>query len=448
MKIMLSKIAEITGGIMFGNDREVCHIVTDNREIKENNTMFAVIKGSNVDAHKFVPSVLENESCSALIEDMRYVKAGCVIVDDVTKALATISETLRQVLMKDVFCVAITGSVGKTTTKEMIASALSGRKVYKTRGNRNSQISAPITVTEVPEGTEILVSELGMSLVGEMERLSKAVRPNLCVITNIGTSHIGQLGSKENILHEKLMIAKYMKQGGKIIMNGDDELLWSQRQKNPSIIYYGINNKECEITADNIKSENGVTFFNVKVNNDFYNVKINTLGLHNVLNSLAAFAVGKVLSIDLDSIAKGLETFENEGNRLNIYEKNGINVISDCYNASPESMKASIEVLSGCVGRKIAVLGDMLELGENSDTYHREVGKIAKDEGIDELISFGDFSRFVCDGFGGGYSFEINERDSFISRIKEMLKDGDNVLFKASNGMKFVNVIENLDLKK
>lgn len=448
MKLMLSKIAEITEGIMFGSDRAVNVIVTDNREIKENNTMFAVIKGTNVDAHTFVADVLKNETCSALIEDMRYVKAGCVIVDDVTKALAKISEKLRTDIMKDVSCIAITGSVGKTTTKEMIASALGEYKIYKTRGNRNSQVSAPITVTEVPEDTEILISELGMSLVGEMERLSKAVRPNYCVITNIGTSHIGQLGSKENILREKMMIAKYMKQGGKIIMNGDDPLLWAQRSNDPTIIYYGINNKECLVTAENVKVGKTSTKFTVNVEDRSFDVKINTLGLHNVLNSLAAFAVGIVMELDLDLIAKGLETFKNEGNRLNIYEKNGINVISDCYNASPESMKASLEVLGSCSGRKIAVLGDMLELGENSDTYHREVGKAAKDEEIDVLISFGDYSRFICDGFGGGFSFEMNERDVFIEKVSQILQENDTVLFKASNGLKFINVIEKLDLKK
>ena len=448
MRLMLSKIAEITEGIMFGSDREVHRIVTDNREITEENTMFAVIKGSNVDAHTFVSDVLKNETCSALIENMRYVKAGCVIVDDVTKALAKISETLRTDLMKDVICVAVTGSVGKTTTKEMIASALGKYNIYKTRGNRNSQISAPITVTEVPEGTDILISELGMSLEGEMERLSKAVRPNLCVITNIGTSHIGQLGSKENILREKLMIAKYMKDGGRIIMNGDDPLLWSQKEKDPSILYYGIENKECDITADNVRTEQGSTLFTAKANGKSYEVKINTLGRHNVLNSLAAFGVGVVLSLDLDSIVKGLEDFQNEGNRLNIYEKNGINVISDCYNASPESMKASIEVLSTGEGRKIAVLGDMLELGDDSDMYHREVGKAARDANIDVLIAYGEYSRFLCDGYGGGEAFELDKRDAFVAKISETLRKGDTVLFKASNGMKFSNVIEKLNLKK
>ena len=448
MRLMLSEIAKITDGIMFGSDREVTKIVSDTREISENNTMFAVIKGSNVDAHTFVSDVLKNESCSALIEDMRYVKAGCVIVDDVTKALAKISEAIRTDLMKEVFCVAITGSVGKTTTKEMIAAALGDYKIYKTRGNRNSQISAPITVTEVPEGTKILVSELGMSFEGEMERLSKAVRPNLCVITNIGTSHIGQLGSKENILREKMMIAKFMKSGGRIIMNGDDPLLWSQKEKDPSILYYGIENTSCDIIAENVNVKNGATYFTAKVGEKLYDVKINTLGRHNVLNSLAAFGVGSVMQLDLDSIAKGLENFQNEGNRLNIYEKNGITVISDCYNASPESMKASLEVLSNCQSRKIAVLGDMLELGENSDYYHREVGKAAKDSHIDMLIAFGDYSRFLCDGFGGGFSFEKNEREAFVEKIKELLQSGDTVLFKASNGLKFINVIENLNLKK
>lgn len=448
MKLMLSKIAEMTDGIMFGTDREVDYIVTDNREIKENNTMFAVIKGANVDAHTFVADVLKNDTCSALIEDMRYVKAGCVMVDDVTKALARISEKLRTEIMDDVVCVAITGSVGKTTTKEMIAAALGEYKIYKTRGNRNSQVSAPITVTEVPEDADILISELGMSLVGEMERLSKAVRPNYCIITNIGTSHIGQLGSKENILREKMMIAKYMKSGGRIIMNGDDPLLWAQKEKDPSIIYYGINNKECDVTAENIVVGRNTTKFIVNVDGKTFDVKIKTLGTHNVLNSLAAFAVGSVMSLDLKKIAKGLETFENEGNRLKIYEKNGINVICDCYNASPESMKASLEVLGNCDGRKIAVLGDMLELGENSDTYHREVGKAAKEKHIDELITFGEYSRFLCEGFGGGYSFDMNEREMFIEKIKQVLKTNDTVLFKASNGLKFINVVEKLDLKK
>lgn len=448
MKLMLSKIAEMTDGIMFGTDREVDYIVTDNREIKENNTMFAVIKGANVDAHTFVADVLKNDTCSALIEDMRYVKAGCVMVDDVTKALARISEKLRTEIMDDVVCVAITGSVGKTTTKEMIAAALGEYKIYKTRGNRNSQVSAPITVTEVPEDADILISELGMSLVGEMERLSKAVRPNYCIITNIGTSHIGQLGSKENILREKMMIAKYMKSGGRIIMNGDDPLLWAQKEKDPSIIYYGINNKECDVTAENIVVGRNTTKFIVNVDGKTFDVKIKTLGNHNVLNSLAAFAVGSVMSLDLKKIAKGLETFENEGNRLKIYEKNGINVICDCYNASPESMKASLEVLGNCDGRKIAVLGDMLELGESSDTYHREVGKAAKEKHIDELIAFGEYSRFLCEGFGGGYSFDMNEREMFIEKIKQVLKTNDTVLFKASNGLKFINVVEKLDLKK
>ena len=303
-------------------------------------------------------------------------------------------------------------------------------------------------MTEVPEDADILISELGMSLVGEMERLSKAVRPNYCIITNIGTSHIGQLGSKENILREKMMIAKYMKSGGRIIMNGDDPLLWAQKEKDPSIIYYGINNKECDVTAENIVVGRNTTKFIVNVDGKTFDVKIKTLGTHNVLNSLAAFAVGSVMSLDLKKIAKGLETFENEGNRLKIYEKNGINVICDCYNASPESMKASLEVLGNCDGRKIAVLGDMLELGENSDTYHREVGKAAKEKHIDELITFGEYSRFLCEGFGGGYSFDMNEREMFIEKIKQVLKTNDTVLFKASNGLKFINVVEKLDLKK
>lgn len=344
--------------------------------------------------------------------------------------------------------VAVTGSVGKTSTKDIIASALSQKyNVLKTEGNNNNHIGLPLTVLKL-DNQEVMVVEMGMNHFGEIRTLTNIGKPTICVITNIGTSHIGNLGSRENILKAKLEILEGMKTNGTVIVNNDNDLLhkWAEENKqNYNIIAYGIHN-ESDYMAFNIKEKDEEVEYDLNLKNEAYKVKVPVSGEVFVYNSLCAIAVGCTCNIDVKDSIKGIASFKLTQKRMEIVKKDGITIINDSYNASYDSMKAGLEYLKNVSGeRKIAVLGDMLELGKFSKELHEQVGEEVAKNNIDILITVGNYAKYIASkakelGIKNVTSFENNKDASNYLKCK--LRQNDVILLKASNSMKFGEIFE------
>ena len=445
MKKELFKISNDCLGILHP-DSDRCRmtdgIYTDSRQF-DSKKLFAAIRGETVDGNSFAQNISERGGCALIDREECFFK-NCILVPDVREALRRLASVYRTNELKNVKTVGITGSVGKTTTKDMVALAVSSSlKVHKTKGNANSQIGLPITVLDTDEDDDVSVLELGMSYKGEMDRIAKIAMPDISVITNIGHSHIENLGSREAIRDEKVKICAYSEKGSYLILNGDEPLLREISAKDRKIIYVSLNDHSADCFASDIKnSENGVSFtanaFSQKIK-----IELSVIGKHFILNSLFALAVCHILGIDLQKAAEALSGYTSDGKRQYVYDIDGHKVISDCYNASPESMEAAISVLSDISSdRKIAVLGDMLELGENSPMYHREVGKYLRGK-ADVLITYGKLAKEykTLSDIKETYSFDEGCLDELKEFLKSFVRSGDAVLYKASNGMKLFNAI-------
>ena len=337
----------------------------------------------------------------------------------------------------------MTGSVGKTTTREMIAQALSaGLRVFRTPGNSNSQVGVPITICSIPEDAQAAVIELGMSEPGEMERIARVAQVDCGVVINIGVAHIGQLGSRERIMEEKLKIQEGMNPDGILFLNGDDDLL-----KNASAsdgrrtIYFGTG-PQCQYRAEDIRLEEGRPVFTAVCKTKRIPIKLGVLGLHMISGALAAMAVADFCGVDLEAAAVSLEQFHGYKGRQQIYEAGGVTVIDDSYNASPASMIAGLQVLESLKpgARKIAVLADMKELGPEEVRFHREIGYYIAAHPVDRVVLLGDLAREIGRGIlekGGNTSVEFMGN---LKQVKEFLsreiKEGDCILLKGSNSMK------------
>ena len=346
--------------------------------------------------------------------------------------------------------VAVTGSVGKTSTKDIIASALSQKyNVLKTEGNNNNHIGLPLTVLKL-NNQEAMVVEMGMNHFGEIRTLTNIAKPTICVITNIGTSHIGILGSRENILKAKLEILEGMQECGTVIINNDNDLLnkWAKENSDKyNVITYGIENPS-DYTAYNIKESEENVKYNIKIQNNEYEVTVPVSGKAFVYNSLSAIAVSMKTGLSIPEAIKGIAEFKLTKKRMEIIKQGGITIINDSYNASYDSMKAAIEYLKTTNGkRKIAVLGDMLELGEFGQELHEKVGEEVSKNNIDELITVGNLAKHIAAkakemGMNNIRTFLDNE--SAANYIKSMLKPDDVILLKASNSMKFGEILEKI----
>lgn len=446
MDLTLGQIAQAVKGTLNSKtdpQRPIKGYFTDSRQVIPGG-MFVAIKGEKVDGHIFVRDLL-SKGCCALLEDETYHFDNTVLVESTSKALLDLGEYYRQTFLSSTKIIAITGSVGKTTTKDMVAKSLGGQyKTAKTQGNRNSQIGVPLTILETPVDTEILVLEAGMSEAGEMTRLSKVSAPDLAVITNIGHSHISTLKTRENIRDQKTAITDYLKTDGIVILNGDEPLL--SRIHTPNNTFYcSISDKSMDCFAKNIIQGQESTSFTAVVLGKEVSITLPTVGLHNVQNSLFALMVAELLGADLVLSAKGLREYEPTGHRQKIYKKDGYTIIADCYNAAPESMKRALEVLGNRQGRKIAVLGDMLELGELSDDLHKEIGKKVLANHIQILITVGQQAKLIASVAKEGcetYSFAAGEFEEISSFLQGILKPEDNILLKASNGMGLFNLLD------
>lgn len=448
--ITVKDIVEMTDGVLMCGDENtpVTDICTNSKEIKDGD-LFVPIIGEKVDAHRFIESALEKGAATltsrhndVVVSDKPYIR-----VNNTVDALQRIGAGIRKRVSVPV--VAVTGSVGKTTTREMIARALSSeKKTYQTEKNLNSQIGVPITLSRMSSQDEIAVLELGISEDGQMDILSKMVKPDMAVVTTIGVAHIEFMKTQENIRKQKLSVVHFMREGGTLFLNGDDELLKNAVETESLIcrtLFYGTESW-CDYYAKDIVYHDAYTTFTCVHGMQEVPVLLNTLGKHNVGNCVAALAVANENGIPMSVAAVGFSEFRGQRQRL-VRIDNKFTMIDDTYNASPDSMKASIRVLCDmpCTGRRVAVLGDMFELGENEITYHRKVGEFLLDKPIDEVVVMGELSqniKQVLEENGSKmkvYTFSDNEEAAIY--LMATLKPEDVVLLKASNGMNLKEIV-------
>ena len=447
-KLMLSEIIQaVRGSYGYPADVEVKDISTDTRTITEG-SLFIALKGANFDGHDFAAQAME-AGAVAVVTERPVDGARCLIVYSTSQALLDAASYYRSRF--DIPLVGITGSVGKTTTKEMIWSVMSKSfKTLKTEANHNNEVGMPKTLLELDSTHQAAVIEMGMNHKGEISRMSTSCKPTVCVITNIGVSHIENLGSQEGILKAKMEILDGASADAPLILSRDDRILSKvQVYGDRKIWYYSVSKKDSDVYASDIAADSKGISFTIHYAREKLPARINCLGEHNVKNALAAFCVGAALGMDNADIIAGLADFRPEGMRQNIIEENGVTYILDCYNAAPDSMKASLSVLGqvSVRGRRIAVLGDMLELGKGSTRYHRTVGEYVKNSKTDILLCFGKNSNYyiegACDkGFDRANTAHFDSREELAEHLKGILKEGDAVLFKGSRGMKLEEVYE------
>jgi len=404
--------------------------------------LFLALKGAR-DGHDFIPAALEKGAAAVLCTHADG-DFPAIVVEDVRLALGQIARQERLRLGCKV--VAVTGSVGKSTTKEMIAAVLdSSYRISKTPANYNNDIGMPMSILAMPEDTEVAVLEMGMNHFGEIAYLSNIAKPDVAVIVNIGTMHIEHLGSMEGILQAKLEILEGMEKGGCVILNGDDPLLWNLHKTMSGITYFGVNNGENQVLGGEIREQGEELTFCVQ-KPEWLRITLPLQGMHYVGDALAAVAVGLQLRVLPERIAESLGSFRNMEGRQEIFQAGPYTVIKDCYNAGPESMAAALDVLSKRSGRRVAVLGEMLELGVCTAAEHYKVGRLAA-ERADVVLAYGPSSDRVLKGAitGGMPDTRVSaytDRDKLVSALKQKAKPGDVFLFKGSHGMHMELILE------
>ncbi len=443
--VFVRDLVEATGGKLICGDPEasVARIKLDSRQV-EPGDLFVPIIGERVDGHKFIPQVLGMGAAAVLTSEHEEVPAeynmgAWIRVADTKAALQDIGRYLRARLSLPL--VGVTGSVGKTTTREMIAAALSAKhRVYKTPGNSNSQVGVPITISEISELDEIGVIELGMSEPGELTVIAKIAKIDMAVITNIGITHIEQLGSRENIYKEKMTIQDGLREDGVLILNGDDDMLCNTKGKSGvKTVYYGTGSN-CDFRAENINLNDGPAKFTAVHGEERQEVILGVMGMHNVMNALAAIAVCHENGMTMEEAAQGLKTFHGFKGRQQIHAGTKYTILDDSYNASPASMKASLDVFKTLKpgSRHVAVLADMKELGDKVMEYHHDVGVHTANTGVNLVITLGEACHALSEGVKSVSEIpvvEFTNKDEMVAYLDANLADGDCVLFKGSNSM-------------
>lgn len=467
-EILVKDVVRICKGeILIGKENEkLGGFIQDTREIKEGTTYIG-FKGEKNDGNLMYEKALENGAKVCVLEKNsvknkineinkivreKYIDRTILLVPDTKKAIQEIASYKRS--LYDIPVIGITGSVGKTSTKDIIASVMSKKyNVLKTLGNYNNQIGLPLTILRLKDENAMVV-EMGMNMLGEIHNLTRIAKPTVAVITNVGTAHIGNLGSRENILKAKLEILDGLKPGGTLIINNDNDMLHNWYENNKSdqykVITYGIENKSDIMPYDIVLSENGSTY-KIDIDGKTYKVKVSVGGNHFVLNSLCALAIGTLFNIDMLDILDGIANFELTKRRMQV-EKNskGVTIINDCYNANYDSMKAALEYLGKInANKKIAVLGDMLELGDFSKELHEQVGEAVEKNNIDLLITVGNLAKDIANkaierGFSKSKVFMCDNNKEAIENINKLAQKGDAVLLKASNSMNFQEISEKI----
>ena len=463
----LGTITAVCGGTYFGEEaakeKEVCSAVIDSRLV-EPGGLFIPIKGQKVDGHDFIPQVFEKGALAVLSEkELSDAGGPYILVDSTEIAMKKLAAYYRRSLSVKV--VGITGSVGKTSTKEMIASMLAQRfRVLKTEGNLNNEIGLPLTIFKIRKEHEVAVLEMGISEFGEMHRLAEMANPDICVITNIGLCHLENLHTRDGILKAKTESFDHLTSDGVAVLNGDDDKLCEKRTVNGRpAIFYGLGKEPCvkktedgemrcaekEVYATDVEPI-GLTGTRavIHVGEEAFSVEIPIAGEHNVYNALAAVCVAGKLGMTLEEIKQGIKSVQTISGRSNLLHKDGMTIIDDCYNANPVSMQASIDVLSKAPGRKIAVLGDMGELGSDEKKLHYMVGEHFAGKSIDALFCTGNLSTEIAAAVRKSSPstevLEFTEKSALMETLLRYRKAGDTILVKASHFMGFADIVKAL----
>jgi len=444
-RITLEQAALWCGGRIDPKYKEVTFLGANNdSRLVEKDQLFIALQGER-DGHDFIPAALEKGAAAVLCTHCDG-DFPAIVVEDTRIALGEIARGERERIGMKV--VGITGSVGKSTTKEMVYAVLrSTYRVSKTPANHNNDIGMPMAILAMPENTEVAVLEMGMNHFREIAYLASIGKPDVAVVINIGTMHIEHLGSMEGILRAKLEILEGMPDDGAIVLNGDDGLLWNQRtQLQKKTVYFGVRNPEADVLGKCVLQTADKLTFTANKADITIPVALSLEGEHYAHDALAAVAVGLEMNVLPEKIRKSLAEFRNMSGRQEIYERQGFTIIQDCYNAGPESMAAALAVLGNKAGRRIAVLGDMLELGVCSDGEHYKVGRIAAEK-ADILLAYGSRSlRLLYGAVTGGMSQNaaraFTDKEKLVQVLKEIAKPGDVLLFKGSRGMRMEEVLE------
>jgi len=441
-------VAKATNGKIYGNKDAIIRGVERDSRLLGDDWLFVAINGARVDGHDFIDNVLKNGAGAALCDHIpEGVTGNCIVVEDSVKALQDLAEWYRNTL--DVTIVGISGSVGKTSTKEIVSAVLSEKyKVFKTPGNYNNEIGLPLTVLMVDDDTDVVVLEMGISDFGEMTVLAKVSQPDICVLTNIGQSHLEALGTRDGILKAKTEMFAYRNPDGPVYLNGDDDKLSTVSDVDGTKpIFFGFSEKN-EIHAEKVDTLGlDGTNMTVCLGDNKFDASITMIGRHMVSNALVASAIGEYLGMSNEQIVKGLSKAESIEGRSHLIAREEGFIIDDCYNAAPNSMMAGIDTL--CLvnrGRRVAVLGDMFELGTDEKKMHYEVGEFAADMNLDLLICVGELAKSLYEGaMSRNPSFEVIHYDTLEdckNNICSLLTPTDNILVKASNGMHFKELLE------
>lgn len=442
-KFTLAEIAASCGGKYVGEEAlkntAITSVERDSRAVKDG-SLFLAIKGERVDGHDFIEKCYDSGAVCAICEKApENPKKPYILVDSTLNAVKDIAKAYREKF--DIPVVGVSGSVGKTSTKEMLYAVLSQRfKTHKTQGNLNNELGVPLTILSMPEEAQAAVIEMGISDFGEMTRLARVAQPTICVLTIIGCCHLENLGDRDGVMKAKTEMFKYARDGAEFILNGDDDKLSTITDvsgKKP--IFFGIDSKN-DYYAEDIENngEGGVScklcFGDTKLD-----VTIPAIGTYMVSNALAAAATGKLLGLSDEQIKNGVEAYKTVGSRANVINNGKIRIIDDCYNANPTSVKASLETLKNFNGRTVAVLGDMKELGTDELQLHFDTGAYAKQIGIDVVLCAGPLAKSLANGADGKW---YETKEELIKALPEIIKEGDTVLVKASHSMQFEKIVE------
>ena len=445
--MMLSEIAKALNGRMIGEDVLVQSVGTDSRNIVKNQ-LFIGIKGENFDGNTFAPEALRLGAAAVLVSDANTQANPCVVVQDTRLALGQLAKYWREKFK--IPLVAVTGSNGKTTVKEMVAAILAAAKcsVLATQGNLNNDIGLPLTLLKIRAVHTVAVIEMGMSHLGEIDYLTRLAKPTVALINNAGTAHIGEVGSRENIAKAKGEIYAGLADDGMAIINADDDFAdyWKSLNAHKAIITFGLK-KAADVSAS-YQINGNETEINLNTPRGKIEFTLSVLGVHNIYNALAASAVAVALGISNEDIAKGLAVFGAVKGRLNwLQASNGAVVIDDTYNANPDSMKAAIDVLANQKTVQIFVMGDMAELGEDAPQMHAAIGAYAKQKGITHFLTFGDLSAKAAQEFGTN-SQHFATLETLIAAIKALMKKETTVLVKGSRFMQMERVVKEIVAKE
>ena len=450
MRVKISDILKATGGKLLCGDEAVAvtSFFTDSRQAKAG-AMFVPIRGERADGHDYIPAVLESPAAATFTDhEIPLGEKPIVLVKDCREALQKAAAWYREQFAIPV--VGVTGSVGKTTAKEMVAQALTAKfRVLKTAGNQNSQVGVPITVCGLKKDHTAAVVEMGVSMPGEMARIAAVVKPTCAVMTNIGVSHIEFMKTRENILKEKAHIADYIPVDGALFVNGDDDLLPTLKETlGGKVVTFGLG-PTCDWRAYGLNEADKGTFFTcLSPAGEKTEVFVPAAGEHNVRNALAAMAVARYLGVPAEDAVRAISAYKAPAMRQQVVEAGGLLIIDDSYNASPDSMRSAIDVLATrpVTGKRAAVLADMLELGRLEEAAHLEIGRLAAQLGVDLVLAYGPAARLYVQGAeeAGGQARHFETKAALLQALQGTLRPGDVVWFKGSHSMALEEVLEGL----